>query len=425
MKRVIAFPARILAASWGQAFSALVLLVTIRLFTQELGPEPFGAAMLGLGIISLVDGVSTTAYSQSLAQILKDRPTHERRSLALGMGLWLSAFVGVLCAAGVVLAGIAYGWQSAAAVALVAPAFCLAEGVRAGGQMIVLLGRRYGVVSSWAATEALCIAGASLAAIRLMDGDPVSLVVGMLAGRTISTVLCSQFALGRIDHWSADRRQARDVIPAAIAFGWPVAVMTPLAWIGIFADRYIVGYSLGLTEAGVLAALAGAITRPYGIVSAGLTNVFRPDLLDLAAGRPPAHSRPLLRWAITAIGIGLAGIAAAAIVGPWLVDFLISFATPQIDERALITLLAASQMLLLVTHALDNQLLALGRSRQMLVVLMIVTALGLPLIAIGALTFGLVGAAAARVLSEGMKLSGAALLVARARRTTTGGTIAA
>jgi len=162
MKRVIAFPARILAASWGQAFSALVLLVTIRLFTQELGPEPFGAAMLGLGIISLVDGVSTTAYSQSLAQILKDRPTHERRSLALGMGLWLSAFVGVLCAAGVVLAGIAYGWQSAAAVALVAPAFCLAEGVRAGGQMIVLLGRRYGVVSSWAATEALCIAGRCL-----------------------------------------------------------------------------------------------------------------------------------------------------------------------------------------------------------------------------------------------------------------------
>lgn len=412
---------RILAASWGQIVAALVPLLSLRFYSGELGPEGFGLAMLGLGMVSLLDGLGSMAFAQILAQVLKDHEARAARiGLALGLGLRFALWQGALYCLGLVLAWFWFGAQSLSWLAPVIVVFCLCEIPRAAGMTLAMLERRLSLLSSWYALEALAVLGTSLAWLILTDQEPVALVLGALSGRAVVCVAMSPLALGSPRQWWLNRAAARTELPRAVAFGWFVVLMTPLGWLGAFGDRYIVGATTGLVEAGTLAALAGAVMRPYGVISAGLTNLFRPDMLDEAAGRTPvqanvhAHadiSRPLRRWLVIAVATGLSGIAAFSLLGQLIADFLIRFPTPGIDRGVVLTTLAASQTLVLMAHAFENRVLAEGRSGILLGAQAVTLALGLPLVGVGAALGGAEGAAMGRVGAEIVRMTGAALLV--------------
>lgn len=402
---------RIVAASWGQAAAALLQLVSLRIFSGAMPPDVFGLAMLGLGALALADGLGAMAFSQVLAQTLKEFGTrHERIGVALGLAIPFTAWLAALGLVGLALAWWVLGSGGALLLSLGLAIMLLTEGVRTAGQLVVQLERRYLLQSLWYALEALTVLGCSLILLHMSGDHPAALVAGTMLGRGVISIAMAPFALGRPDQWHFDRKTARAILPAAVGFGWSVAVMTPLGWLGVFADRYIVGATQGLAEAGMLAALTGAVVRPYAIATAGLTNIYRPDLLDEAAGRQPQHPRPLRGWLVAALWIGLAGIAGTALLGQYLADFLVRYPTPGVDRRLLMILIAASQLLVLMTHAIDNRLLALGRSKALLGSQVAVTLLGLPLIALGAIWFGLIGAALGRCANEALKLVAAWLV---------------
>lgn len=403
---------RIFTASWGQIVAALVLLLSFRFYSASLGPEGFGLAMLGLGMVSLLDGLGSMAFAQILAQVLKDHETRAGRiGLALGLGIRFGLWYAALYCVGLVLAWFWFGALSLVWLAPVVVIFCLCEVPRAAGMTLVMLERRLGLLSSWNALEALAVLGTSLAWLTLTGQNPVALVLGALSGRALVTLILAPAALGDPRQWPLDRATARLEFPRALAFGWSVMLMTPLGWLGAFGDRYIVGAMTGLVEAGTLAALAGAVMRPYGVISAGLTNLFRPDLLDEAAGRVPAHARPLQRWLVIAAAIGLCGIGGFAVLGPFIADFLIRFPTPGIDRGLVVTILAASQMIVLMAHAFENRVLATGRSGVLLGAQSASLAFGLPLVGLGAALGGAEGAAMGRFGAEILRMTGAALLV--------------
>ena len=408
---------RIAAASWGQLIAVLVMLVSFRLYSAQLGPERFGQAMLGLGVVSLLDGLGAMAFSQVLAQMLKDSESRRQRiGLALGLGRIFALYEGALYTAALVLAGWWFGMSMLVWLAPTAAVFCMCENPRAAGMTVTMLERRLGFLSGWNAAEALMVLCTSLASLALTGRHPAALVLGALAGRALATLAISPLALGSPRGWRADHAAARAALPRALAFGWSIAVMSPLGWLGAFADRYLVGAFAGVVEAGVIAALAGVVMRPFGVVSAGLTNLFRPDLLDEAAGRAPVHARPLRLWLILALIGGGGGVIAFAILGGSIADFLIHFQTPDVDRGLLMTVLAASQIAVLCTHALDNRLLAQGRSRALLAALAIALALGLPMVATGALLGGANGAAWGRLGAEVSRMLASALLIGLARR---------
>jgi O-antigen/teichoic acid export membrane protein len=190
----------------------------------------------------------------------------------------------------------------------------------------------------------------------------------------------------------------RSLRAKAAAFAAPVSAMAPIGWLSLYLDRYIVGVVVGPAAAGVLAALSGAIVRPYAIVSAALTNFFRPDLLDEVAGR--GRQGTLASWIWTALAIGGAAFVGVALVGGWAVRFLLSFDQPVSWGDRLLLVLAASQAIQLVRHAVDNRVLAQGRSGTLLSAQLVAVALGIPLIAAGALLGGPVGAAGGRGANE-------------------------
>ncbi|MGC1271623.1 MAG: hypothetical protein WA842_13610 [Croceibacterium sp.] len=417
MPASLSFALRLFSASWGQVVSAIVSLLALSLYTAGMGPDSFGAAMLALGALSLCDGVGALAFAPTLANLLKDYDDRVSRiALALSLAGRFWRWMLVVGVAGALAAILYFGLRQSLILLPLIALFTATEGLRVAGQTIAMLERRYMVLSGWNAADALITLGASLALIRLTDGAPDALVAGALCSRIVTTLLFIQPAIGRAGQWQFDPAGARALQKRAMAYGWTIAAMGPIAWLGLFADRYIVGATLGMAEAGVLAAIAGAVARPYGIVSASLTNLFRPDLLDQAAGRPPHHARPLATWIAAAVAIGLLGLGGLAVIGQYLADFLIAFPTPEIDEWSLLVIIGLSQTLVLVTHALDNSMLARGSVRTMLALQTSILICGLPLIAGGALMFGVTGAAWGRAANEGLRVLGAALFLLWVRK---------
>lgn len=412
MRGLLATARRFVAAVWGQLLAGVILFGSMRLYTGSLDPETFGLAMLALTALSLLDGLGSMAFSQVLAHQLKDRADRSSRiGLALGLGRWFALWLALLMAVGLGLGAYWLGGRAAALLAPIAVVFCATEGIRAAGQMVALLERRYPVVSGWQAAEAVVILGLSVLAIHLTGGEPVSLLAGSMGGRIVTTAIMAPLALGSPAHWVADRAAAREAVPRAVGFGWSVAVSAPLGWLGVFADRYVTAGSAGLVAAGLLAALSGSVGRVYATVSSGFTNLYRPDLLDEAAGRKPEHERPLQRWLVQAVAIGLLGIGAFAVLGELFADILVRFETPGVNRGLLMTVIALSQLFVLLTHACDNRLLAHGRSRALVGVQLAVLVAGLPLIGWAASQYGVIGAALGRVANEAMKLAASAVLI--------------
>ena len=413
--------ARLGAASWGQITAALISLLALRFYTGRMPAAVFGEAMLVLGVLAFIDGVFGMAFNQTLVVMLKDLATRAARlRLALGLGVLFARWT--LCIASIAaLVAIAVGMATGVAPVLLvigvaaALTYTLVEPVRIIGQTINLLERRYMSMSSWQAVDALAGVTTTLVILHLTRPNPLSLCVGLVGGRLISTTLFWTMLFGPRALLGADVPQAKAERGRALRFALPVSAMAPLGWASLYIDRYVVGATIGPASAGLLAALTGAVTRPYSIVSSALTNFYRPDMLDHVAGRAPAHRHPLRDWIVVAVIAGLIGVAAMVVLGPAIVGFLIRFRTGVTDGATLLVLIALSQVLVLVTHAIDNQVLAMERSRSLLGSQSVAVALGLPMIAAGALAGGIVGAAWGRVGNEAVKLVFAAYLLGRPR----------
>lgn len=409
---------KVLAASWGQVVVAVVALLAIRIYTALLTPDAFGVAMLVLGGLSLIDGVLGSAFGQTATVMLKDsRDGTARLRLGLALALEMArpalgylatawATVAVLAAA-----GIAREWTLPLVV--LAPVYLLAEPVRVVGQAVLLLDRRLGTLSLWLAVDALATVAISSALLRAGVASGWVLVIGAMTARAATTAAFAAALFGGELQGGIDRTGAKALRRQALAFAAPVSAMAPIGWLSLYLDRYIVGVAVGPAAAGVLAALSGAMVRPYAVVSAALTNYFRPDLLDQAAGRLGDGRRPLARWITVAVVIGIAGVIAVALLGGWAVDFLLSFDQPVAWADQLLLVLAGSQLIVLVRHAVDNQVLARGRSGSLLSAQLVAVAFGIPLIAAGALLGGPVGAAIGRACNEGLLLAVTLALVRR------------
>ncbi len=408
---------RLLAAGWGQLVAGLLTFLSLRLFSDLLGPSDFGVAMLAMGAVSLLDGISSAAFAQVLGLAMRDNAERqERLRIAFGLSRYFRRWLAGLCGAGVILSAWWFGWKEAGWLAAASLVFVASEGPRVTGQTAAMLDRRFTLLSSWSALDALSTLGVSLAAIWLTAGNPVAVPLGMLLGRSLVTALMILIAIGGPDNWQADAQAARLELPRALQLGWSVAVMAPLGWLGLFADRYIINATTGIVAAGVIAALAGAVTRPFSITSAALTNVFRPELLDAVAGRKGRFAHPLRNWLLAAALIGLAGTAAFALIGNAFAAFIIKFPTPGIDRGLILVLLSVSQLFVLMTHAVDNELLAHGMGKTLLATQIGVMVLGLPIIVIGAQQAGAEGAAAGRIVNELLKLMAVCMVLALRRR---------
>ncbi len=413
--------ARLAGASWGQVIAGLVQIASLRFYTEMLGPEGFGSAILALGVLALLDGIGVMAFSQTLPQLIKDEPDRTRRvNKALATGLDAAKWLAIIGAGAALATAAVYSLFEGAIALVAATLYAAAEPVRSAGQKIAMMDRRVNLLSAWVSTEAIATLAGSLLAIVILEGSVLSLVVGAVTGRALVAFAFSVRALGHPAGWNFDRIWARVQRTRLLGIAIPIALAAPLGWAAGYADRYIIAGTVGLVEAGILAALVGVVVRPFTIVGSGLTTLYRPDLLDDAAGRLEHGKRPLRDWNISALAIGLAGVAAVGLLGPWVAGLVLAFPISEYPVRTIMILLAISQTAAIVTHSFDNFTLAAERSRLILLTQAATLPFGLAAILVGSLFAGLSGAAGGRIVQETLRLAAAAALARYVMRTGTG-----
>lgn len=396
---------KIVHVIWGQVAVALVTFGSIRLYTEWMTTDAFGAAMLGLGIIALLESILSMALNQTQVALCARLPSGQaRRQVSMGLSRLFILALMPLCVV------LALGFFAASAiwpallpaVAVVGALFLYfaAEAVKSGLLALLMLDRHYARQSTWSAGEAfLTFAGISLA--LMAKPDAWSFLAAHVTMRIASTAIFTFSFGGRSLLSVVDPGTARGLWREAMAHGLPVSAMGPLGWMSAFLDRFIIGGILGTAATGTYVAATGLVGRPYALTTAILSNYFRP-LLFTAGEDAAAQGRIMKQWLGAAAAIGLAGACLLQVVGPFILPLL--FAIDYRDGAVpLMASFAVAQTLAIMTHALDNRLLASGRSARMLLLQAVMSIATLAIIPAGTAIAGPLGATLARCLAEALK----------------------
>lgn len=400
---------------WGQLTVAVATFVGMRLYTELLDRGEFGMSMLGLGAIAFLDGLTVMALSQTMTALCSRLSVKkERRVLSSGLAVLAFAAVGLLVVVGAVsIALVSLFWPGLLHLwwlPVVILVYLAVEFAKVSVQSLQVIEADYLRFSLWSAGEAAI--GVAIICGMLVVWQPswMAFLIAHVLSRLIS---CSLFTLlfTRDRHWRVvDLSVARKALAEALRYGAPVAAMAPLGWISTFLDRFIIASLLGTATTGVYVAATSLVSRPYALTTSILTNYFRPQLYAGATTEGGAPNRAVAgRWLVAASIIGLAGSGALWLLGTPIVTLMLA-ADYRIGAVALMVGFGCAQTLSIMTHALDNAILATGRSASLLKIQTGLSIATLTLIPLGIWWHGAFGAVMARAVAELIKFGGTLLL---------------
>ncbi len=402
----------------GQIVVAATALISLRVYTELLDKAEFALAMMAMGGVALLDGVVVMALNQTLLSLCAALDGCERqREVATRLG-WRLARLVVL-----VMAGLSAVLVAARFIIPLHPLIFFAPlliVVYLGEEIAktTMLGpmtarREYPRFSLWAAVEAVVTLAVIAATLKMLRPDAVGFLIGLLAARLATTTGFMILFFGFSYFSGATQAPERKEVARALTYGLPLSVMAPLGWLNAFLDRYAIAFFSGLSSAAVYTAASGLVGRPYAITTSVLTNYFRPLLFEApGAGDARSRKRRLAQWLTAASVIGFAGVAALALLAKFVAALILA---PDFRAGAtpILTVLGVAQTFAIMTHALDNAILATGTSGRLLKLQAAMVVPALVLVPLGALLASGFGAALGRMASEAIRF-GATVLLSRA-----------
>lgn len=147
-------------------------------------------------------------------------------------------------------------------------------------------------------------------------------------------------------------------------------LMGLVGWLCGFLDRYAIAFSVGPVAAGHFAAATGIASRPYNILSSGLTNYFRPVLYRNLFDKSNICKSPLTIWILVSLGGGAVGYLATKYFGVMLAGIFLSKDLAN-SVAPILPPLCIAMGIYVATHGLDNVCLAQGKSKWLLKVQLI------------------------------------------------------
>lgn len=415
-------------AAWvvgGQALTAAGTLLGVRLLTQFLPPEMFGIVSLGLGVVVLVVSVACTPLTQAAMHfytamaarggLLELRETLLR--LLLRMGRWLLPCL-------IVAAG-AYAILGSGSVVLIILLFVLltSDCWRSVGLSMLNAARRHRHYALWTtfdswgrpllATAVIVFLGASPTAV-LAAYAAVSLLGLGVFFRGIWQTTAAESAASRAHESSPFERPYREMWQYAL----PLVPLGLIGWISNLGDRYLIGGVLGIADAGVYAAVYGLSSAPFMIIGGSVEQALRPVYQNAVAARQDTRARDLfVKWLATVCAACAAGVLAFALWHEELAALLLG--QPYRYVAHLMPWIAAGYALRSASYVFERVCYAYGQTQRVLTIQSLGALATLVLTPLGAVGWGLTGAALAVPACFAIQLLVAIVLARRAREQAT------
>lgn len=380
----------------GQALAVVATLLGTRMLTEAVPPEVYGSVALLGGAVVLLVGLFCSPVFQAILRFHAEAPEGELHGTA---ARFVRPAVALLALAVAALGALGGAPLLGGLLALL----LVAEAGRGFGQSFLLAARRQRRAALWQAAEAWGRPLAAVACVLLFGPTPGA----VLGGFGASTLLICWMCRGPV----ADGRPDPALGAAMLRYARPLAPLAIVGWITTAGDRYILGGTVGLAEAGIYAVNYGLIGRPLLIGFGVLNQTLRPVYFEaVARGARGEIDRYFGLWMKGTLAVGLAGVLVAGAGGALLASLLL--AEPFREGAVLMPWIALGHLALLVAYVYEARLFALKRTRSILL------AQGLGAVASIAVAFpmvrayGLPGAAIACPISFGLQ----ALVTARLAR---------
>ena len=391
----------ILVVVLSQGLAAVGLLIGMRMQTEFITPEIFGAAALMVGYAAICIGLVSTPYLQAALRFYPEFASRNRERalkrhvvglVSSRMRLVLIATVmigGVLCA----LREMSF-WQ----VGLIA-VISSVDVYRAVELAFLNASRKQSSYGAWTVYEAWARPLMAVLFVHLFGASVEAVLSGYACASAISLLIylaiqgsltvnptIEELHSDTIEQLADIRKYAKPLFPMGL-----VGIISSLS------DRYVVGGLLGLHEAGIYSAVAGLISRPFLMTQNAIELAVRPQYFNAVSTQDLAKERQIYtHWLIFNAGAGASIVVLLLLCQDSLVQLLLgkSYA----EGGALIPLLGIAQFFVMVTYSLNAYLYAHKHTRDIFKLAAVNALIALICLTLAGHYWGLRGIAAATVL---------------------------
>lgn len=397
----------------GQALSALGTLAGVRLVTEFVPPAVFGTVALAIGIVALAQGLSAGALMQGVLRLYPECVANGTAA-ALRRASFSALRLPVLLSMAALLIGLtAWTWRANESpwLGVLAASLLVVEVARSVEITHLNAARRQRGMALLSIADAWLRPALAVLVVWAFGSSAAAVLGGYLAG-AVAPLLAMYLSCG----FDAGAGAAADVVvlrERLWRYARPLVPLPLIGWMSAQFDRYLLAALVGLSAAGVYAALYGLASRPFLMLSAGLDLALRQVYYGhVSGGRRDAERRFLRLWFAAVL---VPAVSMAVLIGlfhrelAWLL-----LAAEYRPHSHLMLWIASGYVLLAVSQVFERICYALHDTRSVALVqtagAMLSIVVGLPLIR----AFGLEGAAWAVPVYFGLQLL---LTMARARRT--------
>jgi O-antigen/teichoic acid export membrane protein len=391
---------------FGQAATAALLLLGIRLLTEVVPPEVYGNVALIMSLVSLAANACampfTAAGERFLPEMINRHQVETLRLVLMRQAAPLLACAAVLLiAAGAVFPGRfgAGGWTLTLAAALL-----VATAYREFELHLLIANRRHKEANLWQTSEALVRPLMAVAAVLVLGVNPFSVLLGyLLAVGLLSLVWrpkTNQIAGGE----NYAPLNARDLVRRIRAYSWPLIpvhlVCTSFESVG---NRIIISFFVSPGELGLYVAAQTLIHEAFRRAATALERLFRPVHFQQYAHSAHAQAdRTYAAWTASLVVVCVCGVLLVMLLDEWLVTWV--FAETYWSAAGLMPLLAAGSALYTLGKLFQQPLLSAKRTGVIMAAGIIGTAAALVAVPLLVWQFGLWGAALAWPVYTGLEV---------------------
>lgn len=403
----------------GQAITALGTVVGVRVLTQTLAPAAYGMVSLTLGLstlaVSLVAAPLTQAAIHFYPKVIVDGSARELLNSVLRcyrtMAPW--ALLTALVAAVVyVVSG-----QGTPTLVLVLTLLFASDCWRSANLSLLNAARRQGRYALWSAADSWSRPLAATAAVLAFGQSPVAVLSAHVLVSALLVTVFSHRLWPSDSTLSASEMETRSRQWDARLWNYalPLLPLGVVTWASSLGDRYIIGGTLGLADAGVYAAVYGLSSMPFTLVNGTAEQGLRPIYQTaVSRGDRLQANRILMLWLGTVAAICACGVLVFTLGHDWIAALVVGKAYRH--ASGLMPWIALGYAIRAVSSVFERVSYAYGKTQRVLITQVCGVAATAVVTPLGIFAFGIRGAAMAVPVYFSIQFVTAILLARRTIR---------
>jgi len=312
-------------ALFGQAASALALLLGTRLLTELVSPAVYGQVALLNGFVAL--GVAVFSYPFICAgmRIVPECEDPAERSCLHAAVAGLTLQTTCLAIALLVLGGFAYGYftDGGSVLFLLAGVLLAITVQRELGIQLAIGERKQRLASLWQTSDSVLRPALAIALVWWLGGNPQWVLLSYILASLLSNLVWMV-----VKHCSAVRAPAtasRCFRREVWVYALPLIPMELIFWINGLGDRYVIGYLLTAADVGLYAATYMIVNEAFSRSAMVLLRTFQPAYFQAFSGQQLQKAFSILwLWIASVAALGTVGLLLLLLTKDWVASLVLA-----------------------------------------------------------------------------------------------------